>query len=206
MTKKLLALLLAVALLLALSGCGKKTEENPPAINPTDATRLAETFIKAYYLRDYATRFSLCFYDARGQWEAAAIKNAGSAEKFFQLAQQQADDKGIDVKVDSFDSYYAAYHQFILEDVQQIYGTYTFTATATDSVKMDEERLTQFRSALLASSVKDHIDTDAFNAVTEAYTVTVHVHIDGEKKDYDENYLVHIVNHNGQWLVADHSA
>ena len=204
MTKKLTALLAAVVLLLTLGGCGKKAE-NPPAIDPTEATRLAETFVKAYYLRDYAARFPLCFYDARARWEDAAIRDAGSAEEFFQLAQRQADEKGIEVTVDSFDSYYSAYRQFILEDVQEIYGDYTLTTTATDSVKMGEDQLSQFRHNLLTGPAKEYIDADALNAVTEVYTVTVHIHIEGEKKNYDENYVVYVVNHNGQWLVADHS-
>lgn len=202
--RRLLALLTAVGMLLSLCACSKKAEDHTP--DPTEATKLAETFIKAYYLRDYATRFSLCFYDARGQWEDAAIQDAGSAEAFFALAQKQADEKGIDATVDSFDSYYAAYHRFILEDVRETYGEYTVTTTATDSVKMTEERLSQFRNNLLSGAAKDYMDADALNAVTEAYTVTVHITIDGEKKDYDENYLVHLVRHNGQWLVADHSA
>ena len=204
MTKKLTALLAAVILLLTLGGCGKKAE-NPPAIDPTEATRLAEAFVKAYYLRDYAARFPLCFYDAPARWEDAAIRDAGSAEEFFRLAQRQADEKGIEVTVDSFDSYYAAYRQFILDDVQEIYGDYTLTATATDSVKMSEDLLPQFRTNLLTGPAKEYIDADALNAVTEVYTVTVHIHIDGEKKEYDENYVVYVVNHNGQWLVADHS-
>ena len=31
------------------------------------------------------------------------------------------------------------------------------------------------------------------------------LHIDGEKKDYNENYLVNVVLHDGRWLVVSHS-
>ena len=206
--KKLLALLLAMVMLLALSACGNKAEEQP---SPTDGTpdevlSVAETFLEAYYLRDYATKFSMYLYDARKQWEDAAIKNLGSAEEFFATAQKQAEEKGIDVTVDSFDSYYAAYHRFILADCESIYGAYTVTTTATASVKMSADLLPQFRDNLLAGPSKDYMDAAVLNSINEVYTVTVNIVIDGEKKDYNENYLVYVVRYNNQWLVADHSA
>ena len=204
--KKLLALLTAILLLMTLCSCGEKEKQEDAAIDPTDVTRLAETFIEAYYLRDYATQFSLCLYDARGQWESKVIQENGSAEAFFATAQKQAEEKGIDAHVDSFDSYYAAYHQFILDDCRNLYGEYTLTTTAIDNVKMEADLLPQFRNNLLVGPSKEYMDEDVLNAITEVYTVTVNIVIDGEKKDYNEKYLVYVVNYQNQWLVADYAA
>lgn len=204
--KKLLALLLAAVMLLALSACGKKAEEPSPTDGtPDEVLSVAETFLRAYYLRDYATKFSMYLYDARKQWEDEAIKSLGSAENFFATAQKQANEKGIEATVDSFDSYYAAYHRFILADCEEQYGEYTVATTATASVKMSAELLPQFRENLLAGPSKDYMDADVLNSINEVYTVTVNIVIDGEKKDYNENYLVYVVRYNNQWLVADHS-
>ena len=205
--KKLLALLMAAVMLVTLCSGGNETEDDAlTPIDPTEATRLVEAFIEAYYLRDYATQFSLCFYDARGQWEDKVIADNGTAEAFFAIAQRQADEKGIEVVVDSFDSYYAAYHRFILEDCRSIYGEYTLTVTTTANVKMAADLLPEFRSNLLSGPAKDYMDAAALEAIDEVYTVTVNLVIDGEKKDHSEHYLVYAVNHQGQWLVADYSA
>ena len=202
MIHRLLALLMALAMLLTLGGCDKPTEENAPE----QVTQTAEAFIKAYYLRDYVTQFSLCFHDARKQWEDKAINDLGSAQNFFALAQKQADEKGIKVTVDSFDTYYAAYHQFLLADVETTYGEHTLTVTATGCTKMEADQLAQFRNELLAGPAKEYMSTNALKAITEAYTVAVNIAIDGEKKDYNETYFVYMVNHKGKWLVADHSS
>lgn len=202
--KKLLAILITAVLLLTLGACDKK--EEAPTLDPSTVTEVAETFWEAYYLRDYATRFSLYCYDARGQWEAQAIEDNGSAEGFFAQAQKQADEKGIDVTVDSFDSYYAAYHQFFLDDVREQYGENTVTVTATDSVKMSEDLLPEFCANIINAVDEQFVDVEAVNAISEAYTVTVHIVIDGEIKDYSEHFLVQVVNYNGQWLVGSHSA
>lgn len=197
---RVLSLILILLTAVGLCACGKE-----PARDPYDYEETAERFIEAYYLRDYATRFSLTFYDARRQWEDNAIKDTGSEEAFFATVQQQADEKGIDVTVDSFDSYYAAYHQFVLQDCQKMYGNYTVTTRATDSKKLEGETLDEFRRAQLGAIDANYVDADAFNAVTEAYTVTVNIRIDGDKNTYDENYLVHLVQHDGRWLVVSHS-
>ncbi len=211
--KRLFTVLLAAIMLLSLCACKKPADNSPdttptttgPMEAPASASDVATTFIRAYYLRDYATRFSLTFYDSRQQWEDNAIKAEGSAENFFDKVQQQADDKGIEATIDSFDSYYYYYHKFILTDVLDMYGKYTLTIQAIESKRMDDEELNTFRDKLLDAIDAKYIDAEAFHAVTEAYELKVNIRIDGEKQTYNENYLVQVVNHNGEWQVASHS-
>lgn len=171
----------------------------------TDYEQVAEQFIKAYYTRDRLTSFPLYFYNARRQWEDGVIKDNGSAEAFFAEAQKQADAKGIEASVTSFDSYYAAYYRFILTDLQDMYGNHTITAKATQTHKLEGDELTQYRDRQLGAINADYIDADALHAVTEAYQITVNLSIDGEKQDFSENFLVNLVLHDGQWLVVSHS-
>lgn len=207
--KKLSALLMAVMLLITLCACGQQAEPANDSIKdpvPEDAGKLAETFITAYYLRDYATQFSLCLYDARGQWEAAAIKDAGSEKDFFKLVVEQAAAKGEEVVVDSFDSYYAAYHRFYVNNVKENFGEYTLNTEITQSVKMTEDLLPQFRENLLVGPSKEYMDEAVLNAIDTVYTISVHLTVEGELKDFSETYLVYAVFYNNQWFVADYAA
>ena len=206
MMKKLMALLLGVWMLLTLCSCGKDAPTNTPSTVPDDVAQTAEAFIKAYYMRDYLTQFSLCFHDARRQWEDKAIQDLGSEQNFLALAQKQANEKGIDVKVDSFETYYTSYREFMIADVAQTYGEYTLTVTSTGCTKMDDGKLKEFCNGLLSGAAKDYLHAGDLRAITDAYTVSVNIVIDGEKKSYNETYFVYLVNHQGNWLVADHTS
>ena len=217
--KRLLAVCVIAVTLLSLCACGKgkddgkgtttttitTTTQSRPMEAPTNVEEVATTFVRAYYLRDYATRFSMMFYDARKQWEDNAIKQEGSEEAFCATVQQQANDKGIDVDIHSFDDYYAHYHQFILNDISNMYGEYQVVTTVSESKRMAGDELNQFRDKQLGALDPKYVDAEAFHAVTEAYTVTVNIVIDGTKKDYNEFYNVYLVLHNGQWLVVEHT-
>lgn len=200
MAKKWISLLLALVMVCGLCACGQ--DDTPP----TNYEQVAEEYIEAYYLRDYAKRFSLTFYEARRHWEDNTIAENGSAEAFFAEAQKQAEAKGIDVTVDSFDSYYAAYHQFILKDCADIYGEgYEMTVKATESTKLAGDPLTELVETQLGAIDKDYIDEVALRAVTDAYMVSVQLEIDGEKKAHSASYTVYLVCHNKSWWVLTHS-
>lgn len=202
MAKKWICLILALAMVCGLCACG---EEDTPVTPSTNYEQVAERFIEAYYLRDYATRFSLTFYEARRHWEDGAIADNGSAEAFFAEAQKQAQEKGVEVTVDSFDSYYTAYHQFILQDCQDIYGDHTVTVKATESKKLESDLLAELVNTQLEAIDADYIDEDALRAVTDAYMVSVTLTIDGEKKEHTADYSVYVVWHNNNWWVLTHS-
>ena len=201
---RLISLLAMTAVLLCgLCACGGDSDDDSAAAAPEE---VAEEFIEAYWLRDYLTQFEMLSYDGRAQWEAEVIEDLGSKEAFFTVAQQQADEKGIEVTVDSFDAYFAAYRQYILESSYELYGDYTLTTTATQTVKMTEDLLPQFRENLLSGPSADYMDAEMLVADTEVYTISVNIIIDGTKQDYNEVYLVYVIRHAGQWLVADYSA
>lgn len=212
--KRLLALLWAVLLLCALCACGKDANDanatttttalrTPPA---EDIGVVAETFLTAYMMRNYAVRYDMYCYDARAQWEdSVKEENGGSADAFFAEAQKQAEAKGLDYTVDSFDSYLSAYHQFILADYTNTYGTFTVSVEAVDSVKQDAETMAKTIDGLLSAVNEKYLDMDKINAITEAYTIEVEFRVDGDKKDYFERKLVQIVNYDGEWKVISHS-
>lgn len=200
MAKKWICLLLALAMVCGLCACG---QDDTPA---TNYEQVAEEYIEAYFLRDSAKRFSLFFYDARRQWEDKMVAENGSAEAFFAEAQKQAAAKGVNVTIDSFDSYYAAYHQFILKDCETIYGEgFKVTVKAAESTKLEGEQLALFIDRQLGALDDKYVDADAYRAITEAYTVNVHVHVEGTMKTHDETYQVQVGYHDGNWKVLSHS-
>lgn len=211
--KQLIAVLLAATLALTLCACNRPpqnettptTTSSKPMEAPATVHETATTFIRAYFTRDYATRFSMTFYNSRQQWEDNAIQREGSVENFLALVQQQANDKNVEATIDSFDSYYHYYHKFILGDMLNMYGKYTLTVDVTESIRLDEEALSKLRSELLANIDAKYIDADAFHSVTDAYRVVVRLSIDGEKKDHSESYQVSLVQYDGRWQVATHS-
>ena len=200
--RRVFAVILALVMACGLCACG---QDDTPDVPSTNYEQVAEEYVKAYFLRDFATRFSLTFYEARRHWEDGAIEDNGSAEAFFAEAQKQAAEKGIEVTVDSFDSYYAAYHQFILKDCQDIYGEYTITVKATESRKLEGDLLSELVETQLGAIDENYIDEDALRAVTDAYMVSVQLEIDGEKKEHSAGYSVYVVYHNKSWLVLTHS-
>lgn len=210
MTKRIWALLTAAVLLLALGACGRQKKDPDTAgtvASPGDANTVAETFVRALRTRDNLTCYSLLLYDARSAWEESAVKNHGSEQAFFDEVKRQAEEKGIELTsdIDSFESYYAAYHQFILEDYRQIYGEHTFSTKVVESVKLTEDEVATFRENLLNSLSKSLFDEEVLAQITEVYTVTVNFSVDGELKDFSEDYPTSVVYYNGQWLIASYS-
>lgn len=203
--KRVLALLLAAVMLLALPACGKKEDTPDSKPVPGDAATVAEQFMAAYFQRDLATQLSLYCYDARAAWEADAIKDNGSAEAFFTTAQKQAEAKGLDVHVDSFDSYFAAYHEVDKQYKREAYGEYTLTTKAISDEVMTQDRLPEFLGNVIGAVDAAYIDTDAVNAITEVHIITVNIVITGEKKELNEKYLVYVALCDGKWQVANHS-
>ena len=198
-----LAALLVLAMVCGLCACGS---DDAPVTPSGDYEQVAEEFLEAYYLRDYVKQYSLMFFNARQQREDNLIKQEGSAEAFFAFAQKQAkDEHDLDVNIQSFDDYFNAYHQFYLASAKDVYGTYTMEVKTTAAKKLEGSILTEFINKQLGAIDEKYVDEAAYRAITDAYLLTVNITIDGEKKDYNENYLVYMVYHNNQWWVAEHS-
>ena len=201
--RRIFAAILALAMACGLCACGGDTPVTPSG----DYTQVAEEFLEAYYLRDYVKQYSLMFFDARQRREDALIQQEGSAEAFFTYAQKQAkDEHNLDVNIQSFDDYFNAYHQFYLASAKDVYGDYTMNVDTTAVKKLEGAILTEFINKQLGAIDEKYVDEAAYRAITDAYLLTVNLTIDGEKKDYNENYLVYMVYHDGQWWVAEHSA
>lgn len=197
------AVVVVVAIVLGILFLGDKPEEQAYAPNTPEGVSM--TFIEAYYTRNYIVRFALTYHNSRQHWEDQAIQREGSAEQFFDLVQQQADARGIEASIHSFDDYYACYYRFCQEDIQAQYGDHTITTRVVDSQKMEPEVLEQRKADAIAAYDAKYINAEGLNTVTEGYTVSVNIKIEGTIKTFSETYLVYVVNYDGRWVVISHS-
>lgn len=204
MVKRLLALLLATILLLSLCACKKKQPE-PVREAPESAEEMAVRFIRAYYLKDYHTQFSLCIYDARQHWIDHRLAGQ-TIEEFCQEAQRQADEKGMSVNIQTLDDYFTEFYNVGLVQLEEMYGEHTISAEVTSSTKMDEAALTDLLGDVSSGFFGDYVEQERLDKVTEGYKVIVDFHIDGEKRQYNQSYDVSAVLCDGQWLVAGHTS
>lgn len=198
---KRITIWMLVMVMLAAVGCSKKEE----TAHPAEAQKVAEQLIEAYVARDYATRFDLYCYDARSQWEDEKLR-AGkfdSEEAFCADAQQGTIEQGLDYTIENFDDWLYVNHQMDLYFKKETYGDYTLTVTTVGCTKKDEQTTKQIREDLLAFN-GEYADAKIINTITEAYTVRVHAVIDGDIKDWEETYDVHVVRCDDRWLVASH--
>lgn len=203
--KRVLSLLLAGVLLCTLCACRKEPDPKPNKEAPATAEDLATTFISAYYLKDMLTHFPLCIYDARQEWEDRMLKDHKTEEAFCAVVQQQADDKGLSVDIRSFDDYLAAFHQRMLDQMQEAYGEHTVSATVASSVKLDETALAAYLDKVRGGTYSNYVDEAKLKAVTEGYLLVVDLRVDGEISDHYESYKVYAVLCDGQWMVAGHT-
>lgn len=203
--KKCLAALLAAVLLLTLTACGKK--EETPAMDPTPeaAQELALTFIRAYGLRDMLTYMPCYLYDARQRWEDQELEGHGTEEAFCAVVQQQADEKGLSVEINSFEDYLRERYNNNLVNMQEKYGDYTVSVEATASTAMNEETLTTLCANLQGGIYSDYIAEGLVDKITSGYTLEVTFRVDGTKTSLNESYNVSVVYCDGQWKVASHS-
>ena len=198
--KKLLALLLAMALAITMCACGKKEE------TPTSAEEMATTFIRAYCTKDKLTYFPLYLHNERQRWEEQLLKDHGSEEAFCAVVQQQADEKGLSVEVHSFDDYLREFHNTYLNDAQAKYGDHTVSTELTKSALMSAEELASFLESWKGGTFAAYVAESELDKITEAYAMTVTFRVDGTITDYQETYQITVVLHDGQWKVATHSA
>ena len=213
--KRFLTILLAATLLLTLCACKNKDKEKDAANNTTTTARfeapdnvedLATQFIRAYYLKDLTTQHNLLLHDARREWEERQLKDHQTEEAFCAVVQQQADEQGLDVNIQSFDDYLREFHKRCLDQMPVEYGEYTLSITVTSSVKLNSEELTDLVGDLSGGFFSPYIEDEQLEKITEGYIVTVDYRVDGELKDFYQPHTIKAVKCDGQWRVGTYTS
>lgn len=180
-------------------------KEAEPAAEPADCEQTAQRFIEAYLTQDRLSQFDLFFYDARAQWEDNILKDHKTEEAFCDVVQQQADEQGIRVTINSFDDYLREFHQQWKVDAQEVYGDYTVTATATNVESYSEEKSTQYVASAVGAQGEEYFADVSPDTVKQIYAVKVNGVIEGPLKTHNENYTVFLIDYEGQWRVIGHT-
>lgn len=194
--KKLVSIALILCLLVGLTACGKKDKaDEGVANNPED---VAEAFVEAWELEDYASMIDLYAYDFEAELKDDALDEFDSEEEFFEEMSAEFDED-----VSSWKEVYKAFLKQSDEWLKEDYGDdYTLTVKATGTEEMDEETVGGVINYLL-DKYEGYIDEDAVEDIEEAVEVTVEAVISGEEDETTDDLTVTVVKIDGKWKVAN---
>ncbi|MBQ3202524.1 MAG: hypothetical protein IJB36_02645 [Clostridia bacterium] len=194
--KKLLALLLAVAMLVTLcAACDKKSKNEGSANDPES---VAEKFVKAIEARDHASLFDLYACDYEAYMQDNTLEDYDSEEDFFEDISEMYDEE-----IDSWKDAYKAVLNRNKDQLEDKYGSdYKIKAKASDAVDLDEEELEEVKEDLL--DWDDYIDEDEVEKIKDAKKITVDASISGEDGEDEGTVVVIVVKYDGKWKVADY--
>lgn len=194
-----LAILLSLVMLvsmLSLTACDKKEKEDESA--PNNPEDVAEAFVEAWELEDYAAMIDLYAYDFEAELKDDALDEFDSEEEFFEEMSAEFDED-----VSSWKEVYKAFLKQSDEWFKEDYGDdYELTVEATGTEEMDEETVGGVINYLL-KKYDEYIDEDAVEDIEEAVEVTVEAVISGEEDETTDNLTVTVVKIDGKWKVAN---
>ena len=195
--KKLLALLLAIAMLATLCACGKKDKDSDKG-GSNDPEAVAEAFAEAYELEDYAALIDLYAYDFEAELKDDALDYYDSEDEFFEEMSDEYDEK-----ITSWKGAYKAVLKEADEYLKGEYGDdYKLKVKATDTEELDEDEIEDIIDYLL-DECDGYVDEDAVKDIDEAMDVTVETSISGEDGEDSSTLIVTVVKIDGKWKVAD---
>ena len=194
--KKLFALFLAIAMILTLTACGdKKDDDNGVANKPED---VAKAFVKAETLQDVRELKGLYAYDYEAELKDETIDEYGDEETFFEEFGEE-----IGEEINSWNSAYAAVKKMYKEQLETVYGKYTLSVSAVDTTKMDEDALAALKGDMEDYVSDGYLSAKDWESIKEGATVRVKVVIDGEEDTDTSHYDVCLVKIGSKWKVVE---
>ena len=195
--KKLLALLLAMAMILTLTACGGDKDDDKGVANKPE--EVAKAFVKAELYNDVKELKGLWAYDYEAMIKDETLDEYGTEADFFEEA---GEEYGEDIN--SWNDAYAVVKKYQKEYMEERYGKdFKVSITVTDTVEMDEDELAWTVEDLI-DSYEDYVDESDLNKVKEGVIVTVDIVIEGDEGEDEETYDVYLIKVDGKWKVADY--
>lgn len=198
--KKLLALLLAIAMLATLCACGKKDKDSDKG-GSNDPEAVAEAFAEADILEDLKAQFDLTAYDYETMYKEDWLDDYGcdDEDEFFEELSEDYDED-----ISSWNDWYKRKLNNAKESYKDYYGDdYKLKVKATDTEELDEDEIEDIIDYLL-DECDGYIDEDAVEDIEEAMNVTVEASISGEDGEDSGIMYVTVVKIDGTWKVADY--
>lgn len=200
--KKLFALLLAVAMLLTLTACGDKKEDDGVANKPED---VAEEFVKGMMNSDFNRIFNLYAFDYEEALQGESLEYYDDKEAFFEEMSDQYDEE-----ITSWSQLYQIAKQETKAELEEDFGKgYKITVKAGDVVDMGDEDLDELIDEV-DDDYGDYTSMRDLKDAEEGKIVTVIITIKGEDEDGEDveeekTYEIYMLKMNGKWKVADYS-
>ena len=193
----LMVLCMIVATAISVGVLAITAEQSGPTATPES---VAQSYVEAELTGDAETLIAVSAGDVRG---ASEYMMAGYEDDLFEEIVLAAEDVGLDVTVDDWDSYYDAVKEITAVVLADTYGEdYAISTEITSAEDMDEETLEAARTIVTDNACIDYIDPDL---ITEGKFMVVELYVEGSE-DYDYfDYVVPVVKYDGAWTVLDYS-
>lgn len=195
--KKLLALLLAVAMLVTLCACGKKDKEGAATDDPK---AVAQAFAKASPEQDYNAIFDLTVFDFEQYMKDSLTDQYGEEDTLFAELGEE-----LDKDIDSWKDVYSAMLEEAKADLEDEYGSYKIKTKVTETVDLDEDEVQDIIEYLKDEWGK-YIDEDKVEDISKAKDITVEITVKGEDDEETQTRVITVVKYDGEWKMADNKA
>ena len=195
--KKLLALLLAMAMILTLTACGGDKDDDKGVANKPE--EVAKAFVKAELYNDVKELKGLWAYDYEAMIQDETLDEYGTEEDFFEEA---GEEYGEDIN--SWNDAYAMVKKLQKEYMEERYGKgFKVTVSADKSIKMDEDELDDLIDDL-KDEYEGYVNRSDLNDVQEGVIVPVTIVIKGDNQEQEQTYGVYVIKLGKKWKVADY--
>ena len=195
--KKWLALLLAVTMVLTLTACGDKKDDDKGTANKPE--EVAKAFVKAELYNDIKEVKGLWVYDYEGMLKDETLEEYGTEEDFFEeISEEYGED------INSWNAAYAQVKKLQKEYMEERYGeNFKLSVSADEPIEMDEDEL-EYLIDDLEDEYEGYIDESALKEVKEGVIVPVTITIKGDNQEQEQTYGVYVIKMGKKWKVADY--
>ena len=192
----LMVLCMIVATVISVGVLAITSEQNEPIVATPESA--AQEYVKAGITGDMEALFAVSAGDVQGSFESMM---ADYEDEYFESLVSSAEDRGLDVTVDSWDSYYSAMKEISNVALADTYGEdYASSTEITYIEDMDEEMLEACRTMVTDDACIDYIDPEL---ITEGKFMVVELYVEGSE-DYDYfDHVVPVVKYDGAWTAFE---
>ena len=223
--KRLLALLLAVAMLVTLCACNKnasdkessekassekessdkessdKTSSNKNSSKSAESA--AESYVKATIEGDTKTLLSLMLGDYQAYFEEEVYGDKKDRNSLFEVYEEYAEELDLDVTIEDWNDYYSALKKIAAAQNEEEYGEgYSISYRVVETKKIRSSDLEDIQDKYDTDAYEDYIDVDL---IEEGKKVYVRIFIDSDDSPEAYIYTVYVVKYDGKWKVVQGS-
>lgn len=185
MKKRILALLLALCMIFALSACDGNSDDNDEDANVNNAIESCKSIVED-------------FYDALRSGTGEDVYEASNVEAFFDLLIEEGewDDDDFEGTVENIIDYYDDYCDDGRDKCKDEFGDdWSYEMEITESKELKVKDFNTYEEL-----IEDYYDIEV--DIEEGYIVTYKYTFEGEDGDYSSSGEFDVLKINGEWIIG----